>query len=125
MTQEEIFKSHMDKFRNGLFRASLDYYLETGIVSGSLLLTAREMFKSTETARSHSSETIKKVLDSITPEQQEVTEHKMIEEIEKETYNRAIDEFLKEAIKETCVASEKCITTTEVLLIDVANKLKK
>ena len=29
-TAEEEFKKHFDKFRHGLFRASLDHYLETG-----------------------------------------------------------------------------------------------
>lgn len=39
----EIFHKHFDKFRSGLFKASLDHYLETGKLSGSLFLSVKEM----------------------------------------------------------------------------------
>lgn len=39
--------------------------------------------------------------------------------------NRAIQEFRDLAIKEMCVAPEKTITNTEVLLIELAEKLKE
>lgn len=42
----ERFKKFMDDFRHGLHRASLDYYLETGNVSGSLLISVNKMFES-------------------------------------------------------------------------------
>jgi hypothetical protein len=42
---EELFKEHFEKFRSGLFKASLDHYLETGTLSGSMLLEVRAMFE--------------------------------------------------------------------------------
>ncbi len=39
---EELFEKHFDKFRNGIFKASLDHYIETGKPSGSLLLSIRD-----------------------------------------------------------------------------------
>lgn len=38
----EDFIQHFDKFRSGLFRASLDHYLQTGLPSGSLYLSINE-----------------------------------------------------------------------------------
>lgn len=46
---EKIFTKYLDKFRFGIFRSSLDSYLETGKLSGSLFLDVREMFKEWDT----------------------------------------------------------------------------
>jgi hypothetical protein len=50
---DEIFKKHFEQFRHGLTSASLKYYLETGSVSGSLLLGVRAMFKDWDEQNSH------------------------------------------------------------------------
>lgn len=42
---EETFIKHFEKFRHGMYRASLESFLETGKLSGSLLLEVREMLK--------------------------------------------------------------------------------
>lgn len=44
-TAEEMFIKHFDVFRTGLHRASMDHYLETGKLSGNMLLSARECLK--------------------------------------------------------------------------------
>lgn len=41
-TAEEIFEKRFEKFRIGIFRLSLDHFLETGKLSGSALLEVRE-----------------------------------------------------------------------------------
>lgn len=41
-TAEDDFARHFGKFRFGLYKASFDHYLETGKISGSLLLSVRE-----------------------------------------------------------------------------------
>ncbi len=46
MTPEQHFESKMESFRHGIFRASMDHYLGTGKLSGSMLLQVREMLSS-------------------------------------------------------------------------------
>lgn len=44
-TAEGIFEKRFEKFRIGIFRLSLDHFLETGKLSGSALLEIREAFE--------------------------------------------------------------------------------
>lgn len=40
---EEIFRQRMEKFTRHPFRSALDYFFQTGKVTGTLLLEVREM----------------------------------------------------------------------------------
>lgn len=46
MTPEETFEKTFDKFRHGIFKSSLDSFVDTGKLSGSLMLEVRAFSKS-------------------------------------------------------------------------------
>jgi hypothetical protein len=45
LSAEELFIKHFDKFRHGLYKASLDSYLQSGKVSGSLLIAIKDHYE--------------------------------------------------------------------------------